>query len=55
VSHLAGIARNGTSEPARVAAIAQLLDRGWGKAPQETRIDGELRVTIRKMLGGENE
>src|SRR4051794_15282722 len=30
---LAGIAQNGESESARVAAANILLDRGWGKPP----------------------
>ena len=34
---------------ARVSAASVLLDRGWGKAPQEhTGLDGgDIRVTIR--------
>ena len=31
---LAGIAQNGTSESARVAAAEAILSRGWGKPPQ---------------------
>jgi hypothetical protein len=36
----------------RLRAIGMLLDRGWGKPnqPAEHKVDGELRVTIRKML-----
>jgi hypothetical protein len=52
---LAGIASNGESERARVAAIALLLERGWGKAPQpHTGADGEgdIRITIRQILEG---
>src|SRR4029077_16808992 len=35
VQTLAGIARNSTSDQARVSAAQALLDRGWGKAPQQ--------------------
>jgi hypothetical protein len=31
---LAGIAKDGTNDAARVAAACALLDRGWGKPPQ---------------------
>jgi hypothetical protein len=34
LSALAGIAQNGQSESARVAASVALLDRGWGKPTQ---------------------
>lgn len=38
---LAAIMREGTSEPARIAAARELLDRGHGKAPQAlTDADG---------------
>jgi hypothetical protein len=52
IQTLAGIARNSTSDAARVSAAQALLDRGWGKAPQQhTGEDGkEIRVTIRKMI-----
>ena len=53
VASLAGIATNGESEAARVAACAVLLDRGWGKAPvTHTGEDGEgdIRVTIRHII-----
>lgn len=35
---------------ARVAAAGLLLERGWGKAPQEVSFDGDIKITIRKML-----
>jgi hypothetical protein len=38
ISTLAGIAQNGEQESARVAAANSLLDRGWGKAPQELKV-----------------
>ena len=50
---LAGIARNGENEGARVQAAIALLDRGWGKAPvTHTGEDGEgdIRVTIRHII-----
>jgi hypothetical protein len=51
---LAGIAQNSTNDSARVAAVALLLDRGWGKAPQpHAGVDGEgekIQVTIRHIV-----
>ena len=57
VKVLAGIAENGTSEPARVAAAVALLDRGWGKPKQDNshEVKGEIRVILRKMLTDEEE
>jgi hypothetical protein len=52
---LAGIAKDGSNEGARVAAAVALLDRGWGKLPQaHTGEDGEgeVRVTIRHIVEG---
>lgn len=52
---MAGIAQHGTSETARVAAIAALWERGWGKAPQShTGENGEggIRVVIRHIIEG---
>lgn len=53
IQSLAGIAQNGESEAARVAAINALLDRGWGKPVQPHDGDGEggpvqLTVTWKK-------
>ena len=53
---LTGIASSGKSEAARVAAVALIWERGWGKAPQShTGEDGEgdIRVTIRHIIQGE--
>ena len=52
VKVLAGVAQNGESEAARVSAAAILLDRGWGKAPQQLtgEDDGDIRVTIRNIV-----
>ena len=49
---LGGVAQSGESEAARVSASIALLDRGWGKPnqPHDAKLDGELRITIRKML-----
>ena len=52
---LAGIAKDGTNEGARVSAAVALLNRGWGKPPQaHTGEDGEgkIRVVIRHIVGG---
>ena len=49
---LAGIAENSPMDAARVSACGILLDRGWGKPnqPHDAKVDGELRIVIRKML-----
>jgi hypothetical protein len=47
---LAGIAQHGTSEAARISAIALLLERGWGKPPQAHTGEGDIRVTIRHII-----
>lgn len=50
ISTLAAICRKGKSEPARVSAAAYLIERGWGKAPQDVSMQADIRVTIRKIL-----
>jgi hypothetical protein len=52
IQTLAGIARNSTSDQARVSAAQALLDRGWGKAPATlTGVDGDdIRVVIRQII-----
>jgi hypothetical protein len=52
VQTLAGIARNSTSDQARVSAAQALLDRGWGKAiqPHTGEESGEIRVVIRQII-----
>jgi len=51
VKVLAGIVRQKSAPPgARVSAAGILLERGWGKAPQDVTIDGDIKITIRKML-----
>ena len=55
IQTLAGIARNGTSEGARVSAAGDLLDRGWGRSAQpHTGADGEgdIRITLRQIIEG---
>jgi hypothetical protein len=57
VNTLAGIARSPKCPPAaRVAASIALLDRGYGRPPQDhTGDDSEIRVTIRHIgPGGES-
>lgn len=46
IQSLAGIAQNGESESARVAAINALLDRGWGKPAQPISGDDENPLKI---------
>jgi hypothetical protein len=52
VQTLAGIARNGTSEQARVSAAQALLDRGWGRAAQvhSDAEGGPIQVIIRQVV-----
>ena len=49
---LAGIAKDGTNDGARVAAAVALLDRGWGKPAQAHtyKDDKEISITIRKIF-----
>ena len=52
---LAGIAQNGQTDAARVAAATALLDRGWGRPPQAhtgENGEGDIRVVIRHIVGG---
>jgi hypothetical protein len=49
---LAGIAKDGTNDAARVSAAVALLDRGWGK-PTQSHVgqdDGEIQVVIRQIV-----
>ena len=58
IQTLAGIARNSTSDAARVQAVGMLLDRGWGKAPQPhagADGDGDIRITIRQIVEGRDD
>jgi hypothetical protein len=47
VRTLVGIMRNGTTEPAKVAAAKEVLDRGWGKAVQHTEVEVTRRYVAR--------
>ena len=48
---LAGIVSQEAMPPAaRVSAAGILLDRGWGRAPQDVAVDGDIKITIRRML-----
>ena len=52
---LAGIAQNGQTDAARVAAATALLDRGWGRPPQAhtgEKGEGDIRVVVRHIVGG---
>ena len=40
---------------ARVSAASALLDRGWGKAQQDSNVQGEVRVVLREMLGDDED
>lgn len=52
---LVDIALNGESETARVAALKELFDRGWGKSAQPlTGEDGTGPIAITWMNAGEN-
>ena len=54
IQTLAGIARNSTS---RVSAAQALLDRGWGRAPQQLvgEAGGDIRVIIRQIFASSDE
>jgi len=57
IQALSGIAQNGESENARVAASIALLDRGWNKPAQQvehTGADGSntIEVTLRTIVEG---
>jgi hypothetical protein len=43
IQTLAGIARNSTSDTARVQAVGMLLDRGWGQGPAAAHRRGRQR------------
>ena len=51
INVLASVARQRKAPAAaRVAAVTELFNRGWGKAQQTTTVDGDIRVTIRHIL-----
>ena len=49
IQSLAGIAQNGESESAKVAAANALLDRGWGKPSQPIDGDGEGGPVLQRI------
>jgi hypothetical protein len=50
--YVLGIARNSTSDQARVSAAQALLDRGWGKAiqPLSSESGGSIQIVIRQIV-----
>lgn len=46
---LADVAKNGSSESARVAAATALLDRGYGRPPQAVEISGTNGGPVQTM------
>ncbi len=46
LAELARLATSADSEAARVAAIRELLDRGFGKARQAVELEAELRARL---------
>ena len=52
IQTLAGIARNSTSDAARVQTVGMLLDRGWGKAPQPHtgEDDKDIHIILRNIV-----
>jgi hypothetical protein len=57
ISTLGGIAENGISEAARVSACGLLLERGWGKSPQQVEHtgkdgDSEIKIILRTITEG---
>jgi hypothetical protein len=49
MKELARLAVKADSESARVAAIKELFDRGFGKPKQSLEVDGDLNVAIRRI------
>ena len=52
IQTLAGIARNSTSDAARVAAVGMLLDRGWGR-PEQAHVGadgGDIQIILRQIV-----
>jgi hypothetical protein len=50
LAHVAASAK--AQDGARVAAASQLLDRGWGKAPQQLvgEDGGDIKIVIRQII-----
>ena len=48
IASLAGIATNGKSESARIAACDVLLQRGWGKPQASEGENRDVQITVRR-------
>jgi hypothetical protein len=59
IAKLAGFvsAEHGVEHEVQLRAIDMLMNRGWGKPnqPHDAKLDGELRITIRKLLTKEED
>lgn len=55
-SALLGIALNGENETARVAALKEVFDRGWGKSTQffDTAEDSNIAALMAGLFGGQH-
>lgn len=49
IKTLAHIMVNGETEPGRIAAAKELLDRAYGKARQGVDVEGNLKATITQI------
>lgn len=53
---LVSIAKNSKAPPsARVAAAEALLNRGWGRSPQEIKLEADVAVTVDRMTPEERQ
>ena len=52
INTLAGIARKGKNETARVSASLGLLDRGWGRVRPDPDDGERLTITIKQIVNG---
>lgn len=50
MTELARLATGAESEAARVAAIKELFDRGFGKAAQAVELDAKVSATVQKIV-----
>jgi hypothetical protein len=57
IKQISGIMINDLDSGRRLMAAGMLLDRGYGKPsqPHDAKVDGELRITIRKMMTEDGE
>ena len=59
MQELVRIALEGETEASRIGAIRELIDRGWGKAPQHIAVKAEHTVVttmdVQKLSPGERE